>query len=256
MSNIFTLENVADFSEKINIDALFDKKQKHDLNKLELYNKLLNRIHVRIKTTSRQKIDEQFCWFVVPELIIGVPKYDQPACIAYLISKLRDNQFNVRYIHPNTLFISWLHWVPSYVRTELKKKTGIVVNEYGQKIDETEQNTKQITNESKNMLAYNPKGPVTMSNDSQIYIDCQPVGQSDDSEIVVNSTGTTNPITAADTLNNPVVQFFLGSLIFIVFIMGIYKLLDAFKVTRVAAQSGGAIYHGQKGIAWISSLII
>ena len=115
---------------------------------------------------------------------------------------------------------------------------------------------KKITNESKNMLAYNPKGPVTMSNDSQIYIDCQPVGQSDDREIVVNSTGTTNPITAADTLNNPVVQFFLGSLIFIVFIMGIYKLLDAFKVTRVAAQSGGAIYHGQKGIAWISSLII
>ena len=55
MSNIFTLENFADFSEKINIDELFDKKQKYDLNTLELYNKLLNRIHVRIKTTSKQK---------------------------------------------------------------------------------------------------------------------------------------------------------------------------------------------------------
>lgn len=138
MSNIFTLENFADFSEKINIDELFDKKQKYDLNTLELYNKLLNRIHVRIKTTSKQKKDEQYCWYVVPEMIIGVPKYDQPACIAYLISKLRENQFNVRYIHPNTLFILWNHWVPSYVRTELKNKTGVIVDEFGNKQDDGE----------------------------------------------------------------------------------------------------------------------
>lgn len=134
MANIFTLENIDDFSEKLNIDELYEKKRKYDLNKLALYNKLLNRIHVRIKTVSRQKIDESFCWFVVPEVIIGVPKYDQGACIAYLLDKLKDNGFNVRYIHPNTLFISWLHWVPSYVRTELKKKTGIVVDEFGRKI--------------------------------------------------------------------------------------------------------------------------
>ena len=150
MANIFTLENVEDFSEKLNIDELYEKKRQYDLNKLALFNKILNRIHVKIKTTSRQKLDEQFCWFLVPEVIIGVPKYDQGGCIAYLMDKLKENGFNIKYIHPNTLFISWLHWVPSYVRTELKKKTGIVVNEYGQKIDETEQNTKQITNESKN----------------------------------------------------------------------------------------------------------
>lgn len=139
MANIFTLENVSDFSEKINIDDLYERKRQYDLNKLELYNKILNRIHVRIKTTSRQKIDEQFCWFVVPEVIIGVPKYDQGSCIAYLIDKLRENGFNVKYIHPNTLFISWLHWVPSYVRTELKKKTGIIVDEYGNKVQDEEQ---------------------------------------------------------------------------------------------------------------------
>jgi hypothetical protein len=136
MANIFTLENVNDFSEKLNIDELYEKKRQYDLNKLELYNKILNRIHVRIKTTSRQKIDEQFCWFVVPEVIIGVPKYDQGACIAYIIDKLKENGFNVKYIHPNTLFISWQHWVPSYVRSEIKKKTGMVIDEYGNKVDE------------------------------------------------------------------------------------------------------------------------
>jgi len=138
MANIFTLENVTDFSEKLNIDELYEKKRQYDLSKLSLFNKILNRIHVRIKTTSRQKADEHFCWFLVPEVIIGVPKYDQASCIAYLIDKLKENKFNVRYIHPNTLFISWLHWVPSYVRTELKKKTGIIINEFGEKIDETE----------------------------------------------------------------------------------------------------------------------
>ena len=150
MSNIFTLENVEDFSEKLNIDELYEKKRQFDLNKLALFNKILNRIHVRIKTISQQRKDEQFCWFVVPEIIIGVPRYDQAACIAYLIDKLKDNGFNVRYIHPNTLFISWLHWVPTYVRTELKKKTGIVINEFGEKLEEGQDNNsmKAITESS------------------------------------------------------------------------------------------------------------
>ena len=135
MANIFTLENIDDFSEKVNIDDLYEKKRKQDLNKLELFNKILNRIHVKIKTVSRQKNDEQVCWFLVPETIIGVPKYDHAGCIAYLMNKLQTNGFNVRYIHPNLLFISWNHWVPSYIRSEIKKKTGISLNEYCKKIE-------------------------------------------------------------------------------------------------------------------------
>jgi hypothetical protein len=164
MANIFTLENIEDFSEKISIDELYEKKRQYDLNQMHLFNKLLNRIHVRIKTTSRQKMDEQFCWFIVPEIMIGVPKYDQAACIAYLIDKLKNNGFNVRYIHPNTLFISWMHWVPSYVRTELKNKTGIIVNEYGVKIedlnnDQSNSNKLMYDYSQPNDLIINMKNP-------------------------------------------------------------------------------------------------
>lgn len=159
MANIFTLENIEDFSEKLNIDDLYEKKRQQDLNKLSLFNKILNRIHVKIKTTSRQKNDEQICWFIVPETIIGVPRYDQAACVAYLIDKLKSNGFNVRYIHPNMLFISWIHFIPSYIRTEFKKKTGIVINEYGNKIDDAQNNnndkTFDITNTNENMLKPN-----------------------------------------------------------------------------------------------------
>jgi hypothetical protein len=135
MANIFTLENFSDFSEKINIDDLYEKKRQLDLNALELFKKILNRIHVRIKTTSKQTVHEKFCWFVIPEIIIGVPKYDQSGCIAYIMDALQTNGFRVKYFHPNTIFISWDHWVPSYVRNELKKKTGIIINEYGERIE-------------------------------------------------------------------------------------------------------------------------
>jgi len=149
MENIFTIENISDFSEKINIDDLYEKKKQYDLNKLALYNKILNRIHTKIKITARQQIDTQFCWYVVPEIMIGIPKYDQGACIAYLLDKLKDNGFIVRYIHPNTLFICWKHFVPSYVRNELKKKTGIIVDEFGKRID-TLQNDSDISSSPNN----------------------------------------------------------------------------------------------------------
>ena len=136
MANIFNLENFVDFSEKINIDELYEKKRQTDVNKLELFKKILNRIHIRIKTTAKQNSAERYCWYVIPEIIIGVPKYDQGACIAYVMDTLQKNGFQVRYFHPNTVFISWDHWVPTYVRTEIKKKTGININEYGEKIED------------------------------------------------------------------------------------------------------------------------
>lgn len=170
MSDIFTLENTEDFSDKLNIDDLYEKKKNHDLGKLTLFNKILNRIHVRIKTTSRQNINEQFCWFVVPEIIIGVPRYDNASCIAYLLDKLKKNGFNVNYIHPNTIFISWKHWVPSYVRDEIKNKTGIVVNEYGEKIDESTSKSEYNHNDTNQQLFniketnINQKQPVQQKN--------------------------------------------------------------------------------------------
>jgi hypothetical protein len=182
MANIFTLENFSEFSEKINIDELYEKKRQNDIGKLELFKKILNRIHVRIKTVAKQNIHEKFCWFVVPEVIIGVPKYDQGGCIAYLMDTLQTNGFQVRYFHPNAIFISWNHWVPSYVRNEIKKKTGIVVNEYGEKIaednaendEDSEQNQnvqkmnmEQIKNSKKYtpINSYKPSGKLVYSED-------------------------------------------------------------------------------------------
>jgi hypothetical protein len=120
---------------KVNIDELYEKKKDRDQKQLSIFNKLLNRIHTRIKVTGRNKQNDRHIWFAVPEYIFGEPVYDKGDCIAYLVHKLHDNGFLVKYIHPHTLFISWNNWVPQYVRSEFKKKTGKIMNEKGEITD-------------------------------------------------------------------------------------------------------------------------
>jgi hypothetical protein len=155
MTHIFNLNNNNNnTSDKISIDDLYEKKHQKDLKNLELFNKVLHRVHTKIKMTSRQKIDNQICFFVVPEIIMGVSSFDQGTCIAFLIDKLKENKFNVRYIHPNTLLIGWSHYIPHYIRDEIKKKTGQQIDEFGNKINST--NNKEVSfnnqhNNSNNM---------------------------------------------------------------------------------------------------------
>tara|TARA_B100001287_G_C22558076_1_gene470112 strand:+ start:55 stop:642 length:588 start_codon:yes stop_codon:yes gene_type:complete len=141
MDNLFYKNDLDDVNElKINLDDLYEQKRVSDLAKLNIYNKLLNRIHTRIKTTARQKNNNNVCWFVIPEVMIGAPKYDRDECIPYIVDKLKDNGFIVRYTHPNLLFISWSHWIPGYVREEIKKKTGMSVDGYGNEVNEKDKN--------------------------------------------------------------------------------------------------------------------
>ena len=130
-----------DESLKLNLDELYNKKQQQDLNVLNNYNKILQRIHNKIKYVSKNIVNDNCCWYLMPEMVIGVPKYDYKDCTAYIIDKLRTNGFVVRYTHPNLLFISWRHWVPTYVRNEIKKKTGNAVDEYGNIINNDDKNT-------------------------------------------------------------------------------------------------------------------
>ena len=49
----------------------------------------------------------------------------------YLIVSLKRDNFDVLYIHPNLLFISWQHYIPNYERANIKRKTGVSVDQYG-----------------------------------------------------------------------------------------------------------------------------
>jgi hypothetical protein len=138
--NIFTLSEENDLTDKINLDDLFEKKREIAESKLTLYNKILNRIHNKIKLTSNQNRGrEQFIWYLIPEIMIGVSRYNVAECTGYIINKLRENDLVVRYTHPNLVFISWSHWIPGYVRQEYKKQTGTTIDGYGNIADKNPQ---------------------------------------------------------------------------------------------------------------------
>lgn len=127
----FIFANDEESNSKIDLDELYEKKQSRDLKQLSVFNKILHRVQKRIQLTARTKRNDTHIWFNVPEYIFGEPIYEKGECIAYIMTKLEENGFMVKYMHPNTLFVSWQNWVPSYIRSEFKKKTGKLMDEKG-----------------------------------------------------------------------------------------------------------------------------
>jgi len=165
--NIFNLSDDNDLNDKINLDDLFEKKREVAENKLNLYNKILNRIHNKIKITSRQNQGkEQFCWYLIPEVMIGVSRYNVEECTGYILNKLRENDFVVKYTNPNLIFISWQHWVPGYVRQEYKKQTGQAIDGFGNFI-----NNKNTIENSKSNEPNDPNSLlISNNNDKKLKI--------------------------------------------------------------------------------------
>jgi hypothetical protein len=158
----------------LNIDELYETKQKSDCNRVQIYNKLLTRIHKKIKTASRQHIQNEFCYFVMPEILIGYTNYNLEECLMYIISCLKDDGFLVKYIHPRLLIISWHHWIPKYVRDEIKKKTGKIIDKFGNEIikttpnkpfDDINKNPSITSKQNKINTNYKPTGKFVYGND-------------------------------------------------------------------------------------------
>ena len=103
--SFFIYHDEEDMNQKMNIDDLFEKQQQYDLKQLSIYNKLLNRVHKRIKHVSRAMKRETHIFYNVPEYIFGESVYDNKDCTGYLVANLEKNGFQVRYIHPNTLLL-------------------------------------------------------------------------------------------------------------------------------------------------------
>ena len=175
--NSFTINDYNEPNTKLNLDDLYEQVKLSDYNTLISYNKILEKIHKRIKLTSRQKNNKQCCWYVIPEVIIGIPKYDVASCTAYLIQKLTENNLKINYTHPNLLFISWNHWIPDYVRTKIKKNTGVEVDGNGKIINKknddddannlltNKPNNIIVNNEYKSTNSYRPTGNLIYNND-------------------------------------------------------------------------------------------
>ena len=81
------VENV----RKINLDELYDTKKEKDLQKLQVFNRILNRIHAKIKMASRLRNNNNFCSYIMPEVLIGYPNYNFEECLVFIIDKLQND---------------------------------------------------------------------------------------------------------------------------------------------------------------------
>lgn len=85
-----------------NIKKHIEEKQR---KRKETFKIALNKcIKLIEKNTS---IDIYYCFYQVPEFIIGYPLYPLELCIEYIQKYLISNGFVVKYYFPNILFVSW-----------------------------------------------------------------------------------------------------------------------------------------------------
>tara|TARA_B100000686_G_C16529173_1_gene831410 strand:+ start:522 stop:950 length:429 start_codon:yes stop_codon:yes gene_type:complete len=89
----------------LNIKDLNNSINKRHLKRLELYNSILEKVHHRIKYNA--ELEKTFCFYNIPEFIIGTPLYNVEELKNYIITALKKNGFMLLHIEPNWLFISW-----------------------------------------------------------------------------------------------------------------------------------------------------
>jgi hypothetical protein len=162
------------FKEKLNLDDLYKQNKITEEHKLKIYQRVLARVHTKIKTTSRMRNSDKFTFFLLPEFILGVPRYNMVECTSYVLEKLIDNGFQVKYTHPNFLFISWQHYIPDYQRIQIKKKTGVSVDGYGRVVTKKDKKRDDGNINSlllKNSSSSNDKKGILKKNSDKNYKD-------------------------------------------------------------------------------------
>ena len=154
--------------QKLNIDELYQQQKKTNEHKIGVYNKILERIHSKIKYTARLRNSDNFTFFIIPEFILGLPRYDNAACTAYVIEKLKENGFITKYTYPNLLFISWSHYIPLHERNEYKKRTGVTIDGFGKvvrrKRDNNSNSNSNHSDNPNNLMFKSMKKNVEVSN--------------------------------------------------------------------------------------------
>ena len=107
------------------------------LRRMELYDSVLKKCHSRILYNSG--LQRTYCFYQIPEFIIGFPLYDIIELRQYIMNSLKTNGFELLYIEPNWLFIQW----------NVKGAKSLTKNNNP---------SKQINNQYKSTDTYKPSG--------------------------------------------------------------------------------------------------
>ena len=102
----------------LNPSTLYKDEAKRDATRIRIYNNVLATIYNKIKAIARIPGNEKALWYIVPEFIPGVPRFDAGDAIIYIVWNLRNTGYTVEYTHPNLLYITWKSYDEKYRETE------------------------------------------------------------------------------------------------------------------------------------------
>jgi len=91
--------------DAISLDTLYTQRLEREKKRVQDYQKVYQDVVRKIVQANNR--DETEVLFPVPQLMWGRPRYDMRKCIAFIMVKLQQKKFIVKYIHPNTLYICW-----------------------------------------------------------------------------------------------------------------------------------------------------
>ena len=126
----------------LNINDLYETMYQKNINRYQKFDEILKCIHNRIKLYAKH--ERTYCFYQIPEFIIGVPLYNINDLRLYLINSLQKNGFQLMYFNPNMLFITW----------EIKKPKLCSSNQ----IKNNSKKNNQKKNEFKLIDEYKPNG--------------------------------------------------------------------------------------------------
>lgn len=122
---------------QIDMKELYSTINAKTLRRMELYDSILKKCHSRILYNSN--LQRTYCFYQIPEFVIGVPLYDVIELRKYIMNSLKTNGFDLLYIEPNWLFIYW----------NVKGAKSLTKNNNP---------TKQVDNQYKSIDTYKPTG--------------------------------------------------------------------------------------------------
>jgi len=89
----------------LSINDLYETINEKNMKRIKHFDDVLKKIHNRIKYNAR--LEKTFCFYQVPEMILGVPLYNILDLREYISNSLKKDGFKYMYIDPNWFFISW-----------------------------------------------------------------------------------------------------------------------------------------------------
>ena len=81
---------------QLKMHDLFEKSNQKQLKRMEIYDDVLVRCHKRIRYNSQ--LERTYCFYQIPEFILGVPLYNISEMKEYIINSLKKNGFQIMYI--------------------------------------------------------------------------------------------------------------------------------------------------------------